>query len=339
NHEHVKCQMRERYREQKEMDDTDTTEGCVIEVDHARRAPNEIHPLQPLARAQDLLKQFSDYIGPSNDKFVAHAMDLVRCDYRPGESSPILDQIEEQIADWQTNIQGIQNEILNGAGAWSAEYLEVEGILEAVNASTRSEGVTIYNISPVNYITGAYTHKDRQMDMITAQKEKTPSTEVTCMRLQPRQIGPIVCRRQRWERNGKQRHQPMQFGDARSLIDGFNELEEQCQRTVFNSPSSNDADNATPSNHVVRTGGTGSRGDEVKVSDSQNVIPLLEAGRVGVITAGDEATAGAGDAADEATAGAADAGDEVGGGPAAGILGVVACGRAAWVGVATGVVM
>ncbi|KAF9037323.1 hypothetical protein BDZ89DRAFT_1129849 [Hymenopellis radicata] len=137
NHERVKCQMRERYREQKEMDDTDTTEGCVIEVDHARRAPNEIHPLQPLARAQDLLKQFSDYIGPSNDKFVAHAMDLVRCDYRPGESSPILDQIEEQIADWQTNIQGIQNEILNGAGAWSAEYLEVEGILEAVNAVTR----------------------------------------------------------------------------------------------------------------------------------------------------------------------------------------------------------
>ncbi|KAF9004097.1 hypothetical protein BDZ89DRAFT_1049684 [Hymenopellis radicata] len=84
----------------------------------------------PLARARAVLKEFSDYIGPSHDKFVAHAMEMIRRDYRPGESSPILDDIEQRIAGWEQMIHGILNELLNTVGAWGAEYLEVQGIQE-----------------------------------------------------------------------------------------------------------------------------------------------------------------------------------------------------------------
>ncbi|KAF9017020.1 hypothetical protein BDZ89DRAFT_1045425 [Hymenopellis radicata] len=135
-HKRVKKQMRTRYHENREVDEggqSQTFESAVA----CTMTPNT-HPehaeTSALEAARNVQQRFDNYIESSDQVFLKRTLRRVQKNYTPGEASPLLDRIQDDISEMEREVEVYLGEVLNILGAWAEEYYEVQGIRDGINA-------------------------------------------------------------------------------------------------------------------------------------------------------------------------------------------------------------
>ncbi|KAF9035676.1 hypothetical protein BDZ89DRAFT_1036140 [Hymenopellis radicata] len=139
-HERVNDQRRKRYSEREDQlagggtIPTESTAVSAIQPDDGLSAPEKL----TLKRARDVHTQFTTYIHSSAKSFLRTTVQRVLDNYRPGHSAPLLDDIEEDLAQMLVAAQQALHDLLNSVGAWAEEYLEVQRIVDEILSVSRN---------------------------------------------------------------------------------------------------------------------------------------------------------------------------------------------------------
>ncbi|KAF9012275.1 hypothetical protein BDZ89DRAFT_1038959 [Hymenopellis radicata] len=134
-HERVKKNMRMRYERQGNAREEEASqqEGDCRMPGTVICHENTSHPRLPaLAASCKLQNRLTSYLQSSESVFLQKTLRLVMDKYTPGQASPLLDRIQEDLSEMDAEGQACLNELLNTVGAWANEYCDVQRVHDRI---------------------------------------------------------------------------------------------------------------------------------------------------------------------------------------------------------------
>ncbi|KAF9014678.1 hypothetical protein BDZ89DRAFT_1046350 [Hymenopellis radicata] len=137
-HKRVKKQMRTRYNETRAVQEGRGSPKPAVPTTVMPNADTEQTVIPALKAARKTQQRFNVYVETSDQVFLNRTILLVLENYTPGEASPLLDRIQDELGEMERDVEVNLNEVLNILGAWADEYLEVQGIRDCMKSLLRT---------------------------------------------------------------------------------------------------------------------------------------------------------------------------------------------------------